>query len=79
MSQVEAQKMYLISTALGNVAVRTLLVSDFDVEDIVHNRAISQARQLQFINIGKKIDENALLPNEAIPTVFKDNEEELVE
>jgi len=73
MSVLVAQKDYLISTAIGNMRVHTALVRDFDVEDIVHNQAMSQGRLIQFLNIGQKIDETIQMPVESLPTVFVNN------
>ena len=75
MSKVEASQTYLIATALGNMAVKDEILSDFDVEDIVRNNAVSQARLIQFLNIGAELNENAQLPSEALPTVFQEEEE----
>lgn len=72
MSKVEAQKSFLIATALGNVVVRDKLVSDADIEDVVKTQAISQARLIQMVNVGKQIDKNATLPAAVLPSIFKD-------
>ncbi|NDC22652.1 MAG: hypothetical protein EBZ49_00755 [Proteobacteria bacterium] len=72
MSKIEAQESYLIATALGNVVVRDKLVSDADVEDVVKSQAISQARLIQMVNVGKQIDKNAVLPAAVLPSVFRD-------
>jgi len=79
MSRIISQKFYIISTALGPVGVRVQLRDQYDVEDVVRNRAISQARAVQFVNTGKIIDANAQLPPGSIPSVFKGNDEELVD
>lgn len=77
MSKVVAEKTYLIATQLGNMLVKNQLVTDYDIEDIVREQAVSQARLIHMLNISKEIDANALLPKEALPTVFKNSEEEL--
>lgn len=57
--------------------VTSQLLTDFDIEDVVHSQAISQCRLLQMMNIGREIDANASLPREVLPTIFRNNEEEL--
>ena len=75
MSKVEASRSYLIATALGNMMVKAEILSDFDVEDLIKNKSSSQARLLQFLNIGAEINENAQLPPETVPTIFQEGEE----
>lgn len=75
MSKIEATQTYIIATALGNMAVKDEIISDFDVEDVVKNKATSQARLLQFLNIGAELDENAQLPDGTVPTAFQSDEE----
>lgn len=74
--KVEAQKTYLIATAVGNMKVTSQLVTDYDIEDLVHSQAISQCRLVHLSNLGKEIDANAALPKEVLPSVFRNNEEE---
>ena len=76
MSKIIATKTYLIATVLGNIAVRNDLVSGYDVEDIVHEKAESQARAIQMMNIGKDLKSNPNLPAEALPSVFANNDSE---
>lgn len=79
MSKVAAERTYLISTQLGNMVVKTQLVTDYDVEDVIREQAVTQARLIHMLNISKEIDANALLPKESLPTVFKNSDEELVD
>lgn len=76
MSKIIATKSYLIATAVGNIKVVGTLVTDFDVEDIVSGQAESQAKLVQLVNIGKDINNNATLPREVLPSIFRNNEEE---
>jgi small basic protein len=78
MSQVVAEKFYLISTVLGVVGVRASLKTEYDVEDIIQARAASQARAVQFVNIGQQLDANAQLPAASVPSVFQNNTQQLV-
>jgi hypothetical protein len=77
LSKVVAERTYLIATQLGNMLVKNQLVTEYDVEDIVREQAISQARLIHMLNISKEIDANAMLPKESLPTIFKNSEEEL--
>lgn len=76
MSKVVAQKTYLIATSIGNVKVTGQLLTDFDIEDVVHSQAVSQCKLVQLSNIGREINANAILPQEVLPSVFRNNEEE---
>lgn len=77
--KVEAVKFYLISTEIGTMAVRREIVSDFDVDALIRNRAVSQGRALQMVNVGKQIDGNSSLPAGSLPSIFRDADEELPE
>lgn len=55
-------------------------VIDFDVEDIIRSRAISQARAVQFVNIAKGQDSNAVSAARTLPSgKFEGTMEELPE
>jgi hypothetical protein len=75
MSKVLATKSYLFNSAMGDVLIESQLLVEFDVEDTCRNRAVSQARLVQFSNIGEDIDRNAVLPKDAIPSAFIKTEE----
>lgn len=72
MSREVARRKFLFSTQIGTVMVDKKVVQDADVEDLLENIATSQARTLQFQNIGRKIDANANLPQGSIPSAFLD-------
>lgn len=75
--RIIASQTYLISTVLGNIAVKNDLVVERDVDDIVHQKAESQARAIQMFNLGKDIQNNPQLPKESLPSIFAYNDEEL--
>lgn len=77
MSKIIATQEYLLTSQVGTVKVEAQLIEGYDVEDIVSDRAISQARLVSFINLGKQVDANATLPAEALPAAFINNTEEL--
>lgn len=77
MSSVVNSKSYLVSSDIGNVLVKIDTVQDFDVEDIIRDRAGSQARALAFVNLGKTINPNAPLATRTIKSIYLNNTEEL--
>jgi len=77
--KVEALRFYLISTEIGTMSVRREILSDFDIDAVVKNRAISQARAIQMVNVGNQIDGNSSLPSGTLPTLFRGTEEQLPE
>lgn len=79
MSRVQGTRRYLFTTQVGVLTVKRQVVTEYDVEDLVRVRAISQARAVQFSNLGKIIDQNAQVPTQSIPSVFVDNDEVLPE
>lgn len=77
--KIEAVRFYLISTEIGTLSVRREILSDYDIDAVVRNRAVSQARSIQMLNIGHVIDGNAMLPEESLPSIFRGNDEQLPE
>ncbi len=75
--KVIAQKTYLIATAVGNMKVVGQLITDYDIDSLTHLQAISQAELVRMANIGREIDANANLPQEVIPSIFKNTDEVL--
>ena len=82
MSRLIRKKAYLFSTLIGTVMVERSLVQASDVEDMVHDNAMTQARNIQFENLGRQIDANARLPQGSIPSAFLnpggEDEEEII-
>lgn len=76
MSKVVATRRFLFSTAIGTVLVEKNLVEDPDIEDVLIDNAVTQARNLEFKNLGKQIDANANLPQASIPSAFLNPEQE---
>lgn len=58
MSRIVDEESYIVSTDIGFVQVRLKKVVDVDMEDVVQDKAISQARILQFIAAGKQVDQS---------------------
>ena len=79
MSRRVGGRQKIFHTDLGNVSVTTERLVEFDVEDIIRTRSISQGRLVQLINLGKTIDINAPTAPRTIGSVFLNNDEELPE
>ena len=79
MSKIVDEKKHLFSTEIGNVLVTTQVVTEFDVEDIIRLRAISQARQVQLITLGKGYDPNAIRGPRTLSSTYTNNREELLD
>lgn len=71
MSQVLETQAYLIPTVIGSIAVRMHLVQGYDVDDAVHAKAVSQARLIQYNNIGATLQGQAAYPQASLPAVFQ--------
>lgn len=76
-STVVSKKAYLFSTDIGFARTEISEVVGYDVEDIVKDKAISQARAIQFLNLGKSIDPTKPIAARTIPSVWLNNEESL--
>lgn len=79
MSRVVNRREKTFHTDLGAMNVITEELEDFDVEDIVRMRATSQARIVQFINLGKNVDINSPQGARTIKSKYANNDVELEE
>lgn len=77
MSQTVSQSSYLVSSDIGLVQVKLRTVVGYDVEDIVQDKAFSQARAVQMLNLGKQIDQSKPTAERTIPSLWLNNTEEL--
>lgn len=77
MSRVVATKRFLIDTEVGATIVTEETVEGYDVEDIISDRAFSQATVVQLVNIGKTIDPNSRIASRTLGSRYRDNDEEL--
>ena len=77
-SVLKSEKSYLISTDIGIVRVGIQLVTGYDVEDIVHDRAVSQARAVQMMQLGKIVDPTKPTTGRTLPSVWLNNTDVLV-
>jgi len=73
-SVLKSEKVYLVSTDIGIMKTHIETVTGYDVEDIVHDKAVSQARAVQFTNIGKMINPNAPTTSRTLPSAWLNND-----
>lgn len=77
MSEIVKQSSYVVSADIGLFHVRINTVAGYDVEDIVQDKALSQARAVQMLNLGKQIDQGKPTAERTIPSLWLNNTEEL--
>lgn len=58
MSIIDEQDEFIFSTSIGTMKCTLKKIRRYDVEDIIADRALSQANQVRFIFIGEQIDIN---------------------
>jgi hypothetical protein len=73
----QSAQSYLVSTDIGIFHVRLSTVTGYDVEDIIRDRAISQARAVQMLYLGKQISPMMPVTPRTVPSVWLNNKEEL--
>lgn len=71
------EKSHIVSTDLGFFTVKIKTVTGYDMEDVVHDKAVSQARAVQLLMLGKKIDPTKPVASRTISSIWLNNEEEL--
>ena len=76
-SKLVSETSCLTSTDIGIMLVKIQAVTGYDVEDIIRDRAVSQARAVQFVQIGKIINPNAPSTERTLSSVWLNNEEVL--
>ena len=77
MSVLKSEEAYLVSSDIGIFHVVLKTVTGFDVEDLVQDKAISQARAVQLLNLGKTIDQYKPSSPRSVSSIFLNNTEEL--
>jgi len=76
-STVVDKNSYIVSTDLGLMRNDVTKVKGYDIEDIIRDRAISQARAIVLLNLGKNIDPTKPTAPRTISTKWLNNDEEL--
>lgn len=71
MSKEHATRSHTIATEIGVVVVQETLISEHDVEDIVRNKAISQARSMQMVNLAQELDGNIQPSQGVVPSKLR--------
>jgi hypothetical protein len=77
MSTVTASQSYVLHTDLGTVIVRQDVVEGFDIEDVVRQRAYSQAMSVKMLGLAKSVNINAPKAPRTIPSTYLQTDEEL--
>jgi hypothetical protein len=77
MSETTIRKAYVFHTDLGTVVTTLKTVQNYDVEDVIRDRAIAQARAVQFLNQGKKYSPNDMKGARTLSSVHSRSAEEL--
>lgn len=77
-SKLKSEEQFIFSTDIGFMQVSMQTVTGYDVEDLVRDRAVSQARAVQMLNLGKSVDPAKRLGSRTVATTWLNNEEELL-
>lgn len=77
MSKVLQSQSYLFHTDIGAAVITVSTTSDYDVEDIIRERAVSQARVIQFMNQAAKSSPNDPRGARTLDSVYTTSGEEL--
>lgn len=77
MSKVLSSESFIFHTDIGTMLIRTSDVQRYDVEDIIRDKAVSQARAIQFLNLGKAADPNHPTVARTKSSIYYQNQEEL--
>lgn len=78
MSKTTPLRAFIFHTDLGSVVTQISQIERYDVEDVIHGRAISQARAVQFLNASKKASPNDPKGERSMTSAFTQSDEELV-
>jgi hypothetical protein len=75
MSTVIAEKTTLVPTIVGAFASKAQLIEDYDVDDIIRQRAIAQVRLIQLLNTGNQVAGTSGFPQDSLPVMLQQNTE----
>jgi len=76
-SIIESEESYLVSADIGIMKIQLQRVSGYTVEDIIRDKAVSQARAVQFLYLGKMIDPTAPSTPRTLPSIWLNNDDSL--
>lgn len=77
MSALLGTNTFIFHTDIGPVITQVQTVSGYDVEDVIRNRAISQARRIQFVTLGQTANPNDQTAARTVASVYTSVTEEL--
>jgi hypothetical protein len=76
-SQTVSSTSHIVSSDMGFFQVKIHTVKGYDMEDVVHDKAVSQARAIQMMILGKRIDPTKPVASRSLQSTWLNNEEEL--
>lgn len=78
MSEVVASESYLVSTDIGTVNSNVSEIEGYDIEDMMMHKAVSQARLVKWVVVGKTVDINSPTGPSTVKSAYFKNDEELL-
>jgi len=78
MGKVVSQTRTLTHSDIGTMETVRSVIEDYDVEDMIRGKALSQARRIKWLVKGKRVDINSPTGPATISTPFFKNSEELL-
>jgi len=78
MGKIIASESYLVSTDIGTISSTVSQIEDYDIEDMMKHKALSQARLVKWVVVGKTIDINSPTGPSTLKSVYFKNDEELL-
>ena len=78
MGKVISEQSFLVHSDIGTLESKTVVIENYDVEDLMRNQALSQARLVKWVVEGKKVDINSPTGPATLSTPFFKNDEELL-
>ena len=78
MGKIIASESYLVSTDIGTISSTVSQIEDYDIEDMMKHKALSQARLVKWVVVGKTIDINSLTGPSTLKSLYFKNDEELL-
>lgn len=78
MGEVVASESFLVSTEIGTINSTVSEVDGYDIEDMMMHKAVSQARLVKWVVVGKTIDINSPTGPSTLDSVYFKNDEELL-
>jgi len=77
MSTTVATTSFIMHSDVGVVVADVRTVHNYDVEDIIHDRAIAQAISVQLLSLGRQASPNDPTAARTMPSAYSQSNEEL--